>query len=137
MTSNPCLIGRDVLAVRPVTKANFKAFMSNEDPIQPVDKDLNDELREYLRTGKINKCKSRHCDKSSEDDGDEMEDLMHDNSNVKGCWSKNKSRIDNEAINTKVSINMDKKMCMSKINNSIINKKSNEQRKIQQATSSV
>ena len=109
-STSPCLIGRDVLAVHPITKANFEALMSNEDPIQPVDKDLNDELREYLRTGKINKCKSKHCDKSSEDDGDEMEDLRHDNSNVKGCWSKNKSRIYNEAINTKVPINMDRKM---------------------------
>ena len=43
---------------------------------------------------------------------------MADNSNVKGCWAKNKSRID-EAINTKVAINMDRKICKSKINNSI------------------
>ena len=44
---------------------------------------------------------------------------MYDNSNVKGCWSKMKSRIDQDAINTKVPINMDRKMCASKINNSI------------------
>ena len=83
-SASPCLIGREILAVHPVTKANFEALMSNEDPIQPVSKDLNGELREYLRTDKINKCKSKHCDKRSEDDGDEMEDLMY-NSNVKGC----------------------------------------------------
>ena len=61
----------------------------------------------------------KYCDKSSEDDGDEMEELMYDNSNVKGCWSKNKSRIDQDAINTKGPINMERKMCMLKINNSI------------------
>ena len=44
---------------------------------------------------------------------------MHDNANVKGCWSKNKAKIDKESINTKVPINMDRKMCASKINNSI------------------
>ena len=118
-STNPCLIGRDVLAVHPVTKANFEELMSNENPIQPIGKDLNDELRKYLKTGRINKCKSKHCDKSSEDDGDEMEDLIQDNSNLEGCWSKNKSRIDQDAINTKVSINLDRKMCTSKINNSI------------------
>ena len=35
-------------------------------------KDPNDELREYLKTGK---CKTRHCDRSRDDDGDEIEDL--------------------------------------------------------------
>ena len=118
-TTNPCLVGRDVLAVHPVTKANFEALIINDAPVQPLGKDLNDELREYLRTGKIHKCKSKHCDKSSENDGDEMEDLMNNNSNAKGCWSKNKSRIDQDAINSKVPINMDRKMCASKINNSI------------------
>ena len=118
-STNPCLIGRDVLAVHPVTKANFEALMSNETPSQQTSKDLEDELREYLKTGKVNKCKTKHCDKSSEDDGDEMDDLMHDNANVKGCWSKNKTKIDNESINTKVPINMDRKMCESKINNSV------------------
>ena len=118
-TTNPSLVGRDVLEVHPVTKANFEAFINNDAPVKPIGKDLNDELREYLKTGKINKCKSKHCDKSSEDDGDEMEDLMYDNSNVKGGWSKNKSRIDQDAINTKVPINMDRKICASKINNSI------------------
>ena len=117
--SNPCLVGRDVLAVHPVSKANFEALINNDAPVQPLGKDLNDELREYLRTGKIHKCRSKHCDKSSEDDGDEMEDLLYDNSNVKRCWSKNKSRIDQAAINTKVPINMDRKLCASKINNSI------------------
>ena len=93
--------------------------MKNETPVKQTSKDLDDELREYLKTGKINKCKTKHCDKSSEDDGDEMDDLMHDNANVKGCWSKNKAKIDKESINTKVPINMDRKMCASKINNSI------------------
>ena len=118
-STNPCLIERGVLAVHLVTKANFGALMNNEYPTQPLGKDLNDELREYLKTGRINKCKSKHCDRNSEDDGDEIEDLIYDNSKVKGCWSKNKSRIDQEAINTKVPINMDRKMCASKINNSI------------------
>ena len=48
-----------------------------------------------------------------------MDDILNDNSNVKGCWAKKKSRIDHDAINTKVPINMDRKMCKSKINNSI------------------
>ena len=68
---------------------------------QQSSKQLNDDRREYLKTGKINKCKSKHCDRSSDDDGYEMDDILNDNSNVKGCWSKKKSRIDQEAINTK------------------------------------
>ena len=88
-STNRCLIGRDVLAVHPITKANFEALMSNEDPTQLSSKDLNDEFKENLKTGKVNKCKTKHCDKSSKNDGDEMEDLMYDNLNVKGCWSKN------------------------------------------------
>ena len=126
--SNPCLIGRDVLAVHPETKSHFDALMNTQEcecstqqsgSTQEESKQLKDELREYLKTGKITKCKNKHCDRSSEDDGDEMDDILNDNSNVKGCWAKNKSRIDNEAINTKVPINMDRKMCKSKINNSI------------------
>ena len=54
--SNPCLVGRDVLAVHPVTKANFEALINNTATVQPSDKDLNDERREYLRTGKTHKC---------------------------------------------------------------------------------
>ena len=88
--------------------------MNNETPVQQTSKDLNDELREFLKTGKIKNCKTKRCDKSSEDDGDEMYDLMHDNANVIGCWSKNKAKIDNESINTNVPINMDRKMCASK-----------------------
>ena len=87
--TNPCLVGRDVLAIHPATKTNFEALMNNEAPVQQTSKNRNDELREYLKTGKINKCNTKHCDKSSEDDGDEMDDLMHDNANFKGCWSKN------------------------------------------------
>ena len=125
--SNPCLIGRDVLAVHPETKTHFNALMNTQEcdcytqqssSTQQSSKQLNDELREYLKTGKITKCKNKHCDRSS-DDGEEMDYILNDNSNIKGCWSKNKSRIDQEAINTKVPINMDRKMCKSKINNSI------------------
>ena len=61
--------------------------MSNEGPTHPSCKDLNDEFKEYSKTGKVNKCKTKHCDKSSDDDGDEMKVLTYDNSNVKGCWS--------------------------------------------------
>ena len=122
MTSNPCLIGRDVLAVRPVTKANFKAFMSNEDPIQPVDKDLNDELREYLRTGKINKCKSKHCDKSSEDDGDETEDEDEPVS------SDSDSEAENEVISKKDK-NQDKKINTKKKITDTINSDNNDIKK--------
>ena len=57
--TNPCFVGRDVLAVHPVTKANFEALINNDAPVQPIGKDFNDELREYLKTGKINKCMSR------------------------------------------------------------------------------
>ena len=114
-STNPCLIRRDVLAVHPVTKVKFEALMSNEGPTLPSCKDLNDEFKDYLKTCKVNKCRTKHCDKSS----NEMEDLMYDNSDVKGCCYKNKSRIDQEAINTKVTINMDRKMCKSKINSSI------------------
>ena len=70
----------------PRNKMHFDALMSNqEEPVQQSCKDLNDELREYLKTGKINKCKTKHCDRSSDDDGDEMDDLTNDIANVKGC----------------------------------------------------
>ena len=119
-STNPCLIGRDVLAVHPKTKAHFDALMSNQEcTIQQSSKEIKDELRECLKTGKISKCKNKHCDRSSDDDGDDMDDIINDNSNVKGCWFKNKSRIDHDAINTKVPIKMDRKKCKSKINNSI------------------
>ena len=64
--------------------------MSNEAPAQQTGKDLNDELRENLKVGKANKCKTKHCDKRSEDDGDEMGDQMHDNANVKSAGPKTK-----------------------------------------------
>ena len=44
---------------------------------------------------------------------------MNDKSNVKEIWAKNKSKID-EAINTKVPIGMDRKMCKCKKRTSII-----------------
>ena len=47
-----------------------------------------------------------------------MDDLTNDNANVKGCWAKNKSKID-DSINTKVPDNIDRKMCKTKLNNSI------------------
>ena len=50
-TTNPCLVGRDVLAIHSATKTNFEALMNNETPVQQTSKDLNDELREYLKTG--------------------------------------------------------------------------------------
>ena len=79
--TNPFLVGRNVLAEHLFTKANLEALINNDAaPVQPIGKDLNDELREYLRTGKIHRCKAKHCDKSSEDDCNEMEDLMYDNS---------------------------------------------------------
>ena len=57
-STNPCLLGRDVLAVHLETKTHFEALMSNnEQPAQQSCKDLNDELREYLRTGKVNQNK--------------------------------------------------------------------------------
>ena len=90
--SNPCLIGRDVLAVHPETKTQFNALMNTQEcecsnqqscNTEQSSKQLNDELREYLKTGKITKCKNKHCDRSSEDDGDEMDDILNDNSNTK------------------------------------------------------
>ena len=41
-------------------------------------KEPNDELREYLKTGK-NKCKNKNCDRSSDDDGDEMDGILNYN----------------------------------------------------------
>ena len=38
-STNPCLVGRDVLSVHPVTKANFEALMNNEAPVQPAGKE--------------------------------------------------------------------------------------------------
>ena len=62
----------------------------------------------------------------SNDDHDEMDDLLADNANTKGyhkietkgCWRKNKSKVD-EVIHTKVPVSMDRNMCKTKINNSI------------------
>ena len=93
-STNPSLIGKDVLAIHPERKMHFDDLMSNQEgTAQKSCKDLNDEFREYLKTGKISRCKNRHCDRSSDDDGDEMDDILADNSNVKGCWVKNKSKM--------------------------------------------
>ena len=67
-------------------------------------------------TASQNKCKSHHHDRSSDDDRDEIDDLLAGNANTKGCWAKNKSKVD-EAIHTKVPASMDRNMCKTKINN--------------------
>ena len=64
------------------------------------------------------KCKSKRCDRSSDDDHDDMDDLLADSANTKGSWAKNKSKID-EAIHIKVSVIMDRNMFKTKINNLI------------------
>ena len=48
-----------------------------------------------------------------------MGDKFNDNSAVKGCWSKYKMKIDNDSIQTKVPVNMDRKVCKTKINDSM------------------
>ena len=104
--TNPCLIGRDVLATHPDIKHHFDAIMGK-------------------RTQSLNQntssCKTRHGDRSSDDDYDEMDDKLNDNSAAKGCWSKNKTKIDNDSIQTKVPVNMDRKVCKTKVNNSMEN----------------
>ena len=55
-STNPCLIGRDVLAIHPETKMHFDALMSNQVGAAQQLCTYNDEFREYLKTGKINKC---------------------------------------------------------------------------------
>ena len=108
--TNPCLIGRDVLATHPVTKQHFKALKGNKQT--PTTPSKNKEVP------KQRECKKRHCERSSDDGHDEMNDMMYENSATKGWWAKNKTRID-EGINTKALVNMDRKVCKTKVNNSI------------------
>ena len=64
-------------------------------------------------------CKTKHCDRSSDDDFDDEIDITQDNSKPKGCWSKNKTMISPEGIQTKVPVNMDRQACKTKVNNSV------------------
>ena len=109
--TNPCLIGRDVLATHPDTKQHFEALMGcDQSPIVP---------RDRRETATQRGCKTKHCDRSSDDDFDDEIDRTQDNSKVKGCWSKNKTIISPEGIQTKVPINMDRQACKTKVNNSV------------------
>ena len=105
--TNPCLIGRDVLATHPDIKQHFEAIMGKQTP------SAKQEVPE--QSG----CKTRHCDRSSDDDYDEMDDKFNDNSAAKGCWAKIKTKIDGESIQTKVPVNVDRNICKTKINNSM------------------
>ena len=106
--ANPCLIGRDVLATHSDTKQHFEALMgSKQTPC--ISKE----------TPKQSSCNTRHYDRSSDDDYDEMDDKFNDNSATKGCWAKNKTKID-ECIQTKVPVSMDRNICKTKVNNSIV-----------------
>ena len=67
---------------------------------------------------KLNECKTRHCDSSSDYDCDEMDDKFNDNSATKGCRAKNKAKID-DCKQTKVSFNIDRNLRKTNINNSI------------------
>ena len=105
--TNPCLIGRDVLATHPDIKQHFEAIIGRHKPLKKQE------------VPKQSDCKTRHCDRSSDDDYDEMDDKYNDNLAVKGCWAKNKSKIDGESIQTKVQVNVDRAICKTKINNSM------------------
>ena len=108
----PFLIGRNILSAHPETKDHFEAIMGKmEDKPQVLNK-LH-----------IKPCSHHHKDRSSDDDYDEMDDLKYDNSDDKGCWSKNKTKID-DAISTRVPIKMDRTMCKTRINISIEKRKS-------------
>ena len=48
-----------------------------------------------------------------------MDDMHNDNSAVKGCWAKNKTKIDGDSIQTKVPVNIDRAICKTKVNNSM------------------
>ena len=105
--TNPCLVGRDVLATHPDIKQHFEAIMGKQTTT----------IKQKVPTE--NNCKTSHHDRSSDDDYDEMDDKHNDNSAAKGCWSKYKTKIDGDSINTKVPVNMDRSVCKTKINNSM------------------
>ena len=84
--TNPCLVGRDVLATHPDIKQHFDAIMGKQTTMTKQD----------IPTQST--CKTRHCDRSSDDDYDEMDDKYNDDSAVKGCWAKNKTRNKNDLM---------------------------------------
>ena len=90
--TNPYLIGRDILATYPETKQHFEALMGkNQSPIVQLNK---------KETAKQKGCNTRYCDRSSDDDYDEMNDITQDNLMTKGCLAKNKTMIGKEGIQT-------------------------------------
>ena len=103
--TNPCLIGRDVLATHPDIKHHFDAIMGKQTP--PTNQEAT----------KQNGGKTRYGDRSSDDDYDEMENNLK--SAAKGSWAKNKTEIDGEIIQTKAPVNVDRNICRTKINNSM------------------
>ena len=109
--TNPCLIGREVLAKHPDTKQHFEALMGiKQSPIIQTN-------RKETPTQKV--CKTRHCDRSSDDDFYDEMDRTQDNSKTKGRWSKYKTMISPEGIQTKVPVNMDRQACKTRVNNSV------------------
>ena len=105
--TNPCLIGRDVLATHPDTKQHFEALMGHKQtPSIPI--------------ASKKACKLRHCDRSSDDDFDDEMNRTQDNSKPKGCWSKNKTMISPNCLQTKVPVNMDRHACKTKTNQELV-----------------
>ena len=96
--TNLCLICRDILSAHPETKDHFEAIMVKIEDKSQIPNKL-----------KIKPYDNQHKDRSSDDDYDEMDDLKYDNADVKGCWSKNKTKID-DAISIRVPVNMDRTM---------------------------
>ena len=120
--TNLCLIGRDVLATHPDTKQHVEALMGSEKTTtSPASKKINNESK---IAQKLNDCKNRNCDLSSNDDYDEMDDAFNENSATKGCWATIKTKID-DSIENKVPINIDRNVCKTKVNNSIEKKSVN------------
>ena len=74
------------LATHPDTKQRFEALMGNKQI--PTTQSKSKEVTKQRGS------KTRHCDRSSDDDHDKMNDMMYDNSASKGCWAKIKTRID-------------------------------------------
>ena len=99
----------NVLSTHPDTKHHFEALMGSKQT--PTNTANSKEI------SKQKSCKTRHCDISK--DYDEMNDMMQDNSATKGGWAKNKTIICEEGIHTKVPVNMDRKVCQTKVNNSM------------------
>ena len=104
--TNQFLIRRDVLATHPDTRQHFEALMSHIQTPSTT-----------IATQKS--CKTKHCDRSSDDDYDVEMDRMQDNSKPKCCCSKNKTMISPDGIQTKIPVNMDRQACKTKVNNSV------------------